>query len=213
MQSVLDRARIERAVKKNKRLNKIIFFDTIDSTNSFLYKGDIPGGTIAAADVQEKGRGKHGAVWVSARGGLWFSFVFTKKIKRPYYHVMLSSVAVAKALKIFGVKPRIKWPNDIIVSGRKICGILTENDYYRGRVVTGVGINVNNSPPESRAISLKEAAGKEADITLFFLKILRNIESGFERGKRAEITSLWNEMLVKTGEPVIKKRAKLRQAQ
>jgi BirA family biotin operon repressor/biotin-[acetyl-CoA-carboxylase] ligase len=185
-----------KSLKKNKVLNKIIFFDSIDSTSSFLKNNKFPTGTIVAAEEQSAGRGKHGAKWASGKGGLWFSFVINRKIKNPYDFVMLSAVAVMEALGKYGVKAMIKWPNDILVSGKKIAGILIENDYYGGRLVTGIGVNVNNRVPKNAgraAVSLKQATGRSADIGELFAGIVKKLDRyiGCLRLERGAIIRKW----------------------
>ncbi|MBN2755403.1 MAG: biotin--[acetyl-CoA-carboxylase] ligase [Candidatus Goldbacteria bacterium] len=185
-----------KAVLRNKLLNNVIVFDTIDSTNNYLLKNSNPSGTVAVAAVQKSGKGKHGAAWVSARGGLWFSFIIHQKIKMPFLFVILSSVAVADTLKSYGVKPEIKWPNDVLVNGRKVCGILIENDSYNGRIVTGVGVNLNNRIPAGKginAVSLSKLAGGKIDIDEFFCDVLKRIDknlAGIKTG-RAHLVSRW----------------------
>ncbi|PKL92390.1 MAG: biotin--[acetyl-CoA-carboxylase] ligase [Candidatus Goldiibacteriota bacterium HGW-Goldbacteria-1] len=184
------------AVLKNKLLNNVIVFDTIESTNNYLINNSNPSGTVAVAAVQKYGKGKQGASWISARGGLWFSFIIHKKIKMPFLFVILSSVAVADTLKSYGVKPEIKWPNDVLVGGKKICGILIENDSYNGRIVTGVGINLNNRVPAGKginAVSLSKLTGKKTDIDEFFCGVLKRIDQNLADIKtgRAQLISRW----------------------
>lgn len=185
---------IQKQIKNNKILNKFVYFDTVDSTNKRLAENDYASGTIILAGEQASGRGKRGAAWVSPRGGLWFSFVINKKIRRPYDYVVLSSVAVAEALKKFGVKPEIKWPNDVLVNNRKIAGILIENDYYEGRLITGMGVNVNNAPPKGiNATSLKKELKQNIDILNLFISITGKIDSylyGLKAGRK-RLISKW----------------------
>lgn len=166
-------------LKSNKVLNSLITFDTLDSTNQFLKSNNFAAGTVVRAAVQTAGRGKHGAKWSSGSGGLWFSFVINKKVKRPYDYVILSSVAVCEALRAIKVNAIVKWPNDILVEGRKICGMLIENDYFSGRLITGIGINVNNTVPKdaaAKAVSLRAIKGRKVDLEKFFPDILSRID-------------------------------------
>lgn len=185
---------ISRLVRKNRLLNKIILFDSIDSTNKYLMENDFASGTVVAARTQSLGRGKQGAKWVSGKGGLWFSFVINKKIVNPYMFVVAASVAVTETMAGCGIKPAIKWPNDILVGSSKICGILIENDSFNGRIVTGIGINLNNSIPRGlNAISLKTAAKKHVDEEEFFVKLLKKLDlyvSGINTLKK-KLVALW----------------------
>lgn len=132
---------------------KIYHFDSIDSTNLFakkLVKKGTEEGTVVVADVQTSGRGRKNRSWSSPKGGLWFSIILYPVIppKSGMVVTMAVSVAIAKSLhEITGIKPAIKWPNDLTINGKKVCGILTEleakNDVINNAVV-GIGINVNN---------------------------------------------------------------------
>ncbi len=192
----MNTAAIKQAVKSNKVLNSIIFFDNIDSTNACLKTNSFSSGTIAVAAEQTAGRGKHGAKWVSGKGGLWFSFVINKKVKRPYEYVILSSVAVCEALKAMKVKATVKWPNDILVDGKKICGMLIENDHYNSSLVTGIGINVNNTVPKDsaiKAVSLKTLLKRTVDMDKFFIAVLKRIDGYLEGmpGNKRVLVARW----------------------
>jgi BirA family biotin operon repressor/biotin-[acetyl-CoA-carboxylase] ligase len=168
---------IQKRIKNNQILNKLVYFDSIDSTNKFLSENDFASGTVVLAAKQTAGRGKRGAAWASAAGGLWFSYVINKKIRKPYDYVVLSSVAVVEALKKHGVNAEIKWPNDIIAEGKKLAGILLENDYYSARLITGIGINVNNKTPAGiNAVSVKQLTRGRADVNHLAVDIVRNLD-------------------------------------
>jgi BirA family biotin operon repressor/biotin-[acetyl-CoA-carboxylase] ligase len=175
---------VKTALKKNKILNSAVFFDSIGSTSQYLKDNDFATGTVVAAAKQTAGRGKHGAGWVSGEGGLWFSYVINKKIQKPYIFVILSSVAVAQALKEAGIEPVIKWPNDIMAREKKISGMLIENDAYNSKLVTGIGINVNNDTPEGHginAVSMKDLAGEKVDAGALLISIVKKIDSYISR--------------------------------
>jgi BirA family biotin operon repressor/biotin-[acetyl-CoA-carboxylase] ligase len=183
-------------VFRNRTLNNVICFDTIVSTNKFLAATDNPSGTIAVAGIQTGGIGKQGARWISGRGGLWFSFFIREKIIEPYIYVIISSVAVAETLEEFGAAPEIKWPNDVLVGGKKICGILIDNDFYHGRIITGIGINLNNAVPRgprTNAVSLKRLLGENVDIDDFFLKLVKRLDGYISARKKekAKLIGKW----------------------
>ena len=154
---------------------EVLYFDTIDSTNTKaqeLAEKGYPSGTLVVADKQESGKGRRGRSWVSPSGTGIFMTLMIKPDINPNNASMLTLVAalaVAKAItSVTGEEAMIKWPNDIVVNGKKVCGILTEMnaqfDYINNSVV-GVGINVHNeSFPEEisqMASSLMiEAGGK-----------------------------------------------------
>ena len=154
---------------------EVLYFDTIDSTNTKaqeLAEKGYPSGTLVVADKQESGKGRRGRSWVSPSGTGIFMTLMIKPDINPNNASMLTLVAalaVAKAItSVTGEKAMIKWPNDIVVNGKKVCGILTEMNAqfdYINHIVVGIGINVHNeSFPEeiSRMASslMIEAGGK-----------------------------------------------------
>lgn len=154
---------------------EVLYFDTIDSTNTKaqeLAEKGYPSGTLVVADKQESGKGRRGRSWVSPSGTGIFMTLMIKPDINPNNASMLTLVAalaVAKAItSVTGEEALIKWPNDIVINGKKVCGILTEMNAqfdYINHIVVGIGINVHNeSFPEEisqMASSLMiEAGGK-----------------------------------------------------
>ena len=154
---------------------EVLYFDTIDSTNTKaqeLAEKGYPSGTLVVADKQESGKGRRGRSWVSPSGTGIFMTLMIKPDINPNHASMLTLVAalaVAKAItSVTGEEAMIKWPNDIVVNSKKVCGILTEMNAqfdYINHIVVGIGINVHNeSFPEEisqMASSLMiEAGGK-----------------------------------------------------
>ena len=132
---------------------KVIHLDTVGSTNDYAKEigNKVSGGTLIISEQQTKGKGRLGRVWKSKSGdGIWMSLIIKPKIE-PYKAPFLTLVAgasVVKALSNLDVEASIKWPNDIIVHNKKICGILTELSAEMERVnyvVIGIGINTNKS--------------------------------------------------------------------
>lgn len=161
---------------------EILYFDSIDSTNTKaqeLAEKGYPSGTLVVADKQIAGKGRRGRNWESPSGCGIFMTLMLKPNINPNNASMLtlvSALAVAKALAdITGKDAKIKWPNDIVIDGRKVCGILTEMSAqfdYINNIVIGIGINVNNSSfPE------------EISATASSLRLL----SGGKKYRRAEI--------------------------
>ena len=161
---------------------EILYFDSIDSTNTKaqeLAEKGYPSGTLVIADKQIAGKGRRGRNWESPSGCGIFMTLMLKPDINPNNASMLtlvSALAVAKALAdITGKDAKIKWPNDIVIDGRKVCGILTEMSAqfdYINNIVIGIGINVNNSSfPE------------EISATASSLRLL----SGGKKYRRAEI--------------------------
>ena len=161
---------------------EILYFDSIDSTNTKaqeLAEKGYPSGTLVVADKQIAGKGRRGRNWESPSGCGIFMTLMLKPDINPNNASMLtlvSALAVAKALAdITGKDAKIKWPNDIVIDGRKVCGILTEMSAqfdYINNIVIVIGINVNNSSfPE------------EISATASSLRLL----SGGKKYRRAEI--------------------------
>lgn len=155
---------------------QIIYLKETDSTNSEAARGTdrFPHGTVIVAEAQTAGRGRRGRSWVSEPGeNLYFS-VLLKPDFEPEQASMLTLVmaqAVAEGIEeVGGVGCQIKWPNDIVLHGRKICGILTEMQMDTGHikhVIVGVGINVNQTKFAAEGLiyagSLRGELGMEMD--------------------------------------------------
>lgn len=142
--------------------NSITVYKSIDSTNTEAKRSAMLGaahGTVIAADTQTNGRGRHGHSFYSPAGtGLYLSVVL--KPEKPLADCTLTTIAAADALadtieELTDCKPEIKWVNDILVNGRKVCGILTEaiSDIESGMaeaIIVGAGVNISTRdfPPE-----------------------------------------------------------------
>ena len=161
---------------------EVLYFDTIDSTNTKaqeLAEKGYPSGTLVVADKQESGKGRRGRSWVSPSGTGIFMTLMIKPDINPNNASMLTLVAalaVAKAItSVTGEEAMIKWPNDIVVNGKKVCGILTEMNAqfdYINHIVVGIGINVHNE-------SFSEEISQMASSLM--------IEAGGKRFHRAQI--------------------------
>ena len=138
-------------------------YEVLDSTNKKakeLAEVGCPHGTLVTADAQEAGVGRRGRSWSSEPGqGIYMSLVLRPNLptNKASMLTLVSAMAVSKAIyemiKDCGVYPFIKWPNDIVLRGKKVCGILTEMSTKKGEidyVVVGIGVNVHNCefPPE-----------------------------------------------------------------
>lgn len=124
--------------------DNVVIFDVLDSTNDHLKEQyhQYDDGTVIVARMQTKGRGRFDRTWVSHLD-LTFSFLFKK---HQFPHAILAPVAIIQALETMGVSAMIKWPNDILVNKKKLCGILIESIYEGNRWVAdvvGIGINLH----------------------------------------------------------------------
>ncbi len=184
---------IHRNLKTTLLGKEIVFFETIDSTNTQakLKALEYPAGTIFIANTQTGGRGRLGRQWSSEPGrGIWCT-VLLKPTLRPTVasqFPLLTAVAIAQTLCKYGVEARIKWPNDILVHGRKICGILTEMGAELDRMnylVIGFGLNVKQQmldfPTElhSIATSVEMEVGEQVDRVQLICDILLELEQKY----------------------------------
>lgn len=212
---------------KTKIIGKDIkYFYTIDSTNDYAKKLASMGchdGTVIVAESQTCGRGRLGRLWYSGAGkGIWMSVVLKPQIALLDIQIvtLAASVAVCFAIEeVTGIKTGIKWPNDIILSGKKVCGILTETNSEMELInflVIGVGINVHQEiddfPDELRekAISLKmhfvnsgnNISLKRSDIIKSFLFKLEQLYNIINAGEKQEIIDQWKKYSITLGKSV-----------
>lgn len=143
------------SIRKTKWIgNEILYLPVIDSTNTKakqLAEEGYPSGTVVIAERQEAGRGRRGRIWESPSGdGIFMTLMLRPDIKPDNASMLtlVAALAVAAAIrKCTGRAAGIKWPNDIVMNGKKVCGILTEMSTqtdYVNHIVVGIGINVYN---------------------------------------------------------------------
>lgn len=152
----------------------LVFLDMVDSTNTRakqLAEAGAPDGTLVVAETQSAAKGRRGRSWMAPAGtGVWFSLLLRPQIEPEHASMMtlVAAMAVEKGIReTTGLHGRIKWPNDVVVDGKKVCGILTEMSADMdsvNHVVVGIGINANirEFPEELRekATSLFLASGQ-----------------------------------------------------
>jgi len=129
---------------------KLISFDKIPSTQTYAHElvssGRATDRTVVLADAQSAGRGRYKRTWVSHHGNLYTSFIYRIEERNPRLSYAVA-VAIAETLLPFGIRPSIKWPNDILIGGKKVCGVLIE--YSKDFVIIGIGINIKTNPTVS----------------------------------------------------------------
>lgn len=166
------------------------YLETVDSTNNYAKSmaKDSMEGKIIVAEEQTKGKGRLGRDWQSEKySGLYFSIILKPDIlpRNISKLTLIGSSAVYLALKELNIDIKIKWPNDILLNGKKVCGILTELSGQIEKIdyiIMGIGINVNNEFKDfneelhKKASSLKMELYKEIDRKLLLAKILNNFE-------------------------------------
>ncbi|MFO8098117.1 MAG: biotin--[acetyl-CoA-carboxylase] ligase [Salinibacter sp.] len=171
-------------------------FETVGSTNAEAIdwaRDGAPEGAVVATDYQSAGRGRHGRTWEAQKGqNLMVSVVLRPQLSADHLGLLTiaASVAVAEAIDAF-VSPHraaLKWPNDVLLEGRKTCGMLLESSFSGGRaadaVVLGIGLNVNQSQfPEAltdTATSLQLVAGRPVPRAPLFARLLRRLERRYD---------------------------------
>lgn len=165
---------------------RLHFYDTIDSTNAEALRRIAAGaqhGDVFWATGQSCGRGRRDRTWYSPPGNLYVTFVVETPVGQPVGQLaFVAAIGAGDALGDGYVTPaslRYKWPNDLMMDGRKLGGILIEGD-STGRnsnlVALGLGLNITSSPPDQKSVSLLEA-GFEANLN----EILRDVCFSIER--------------------------------
>jgi len=126
---------------------KLLSFDKIPSTQDYAHdliaNHTACNKTVVTALAQSAGRGRYRRNWVSHHGNLYASFIYKINERDPKLSYAIA-VAVAETLITFGINPQIKWPNDVLIDGKKISGILIE--YAQSFVIIGIGINIKTCP-------------------------------------------------------------------
>jgi BirA family biotin operon repressor/biotin-[acetyl-CoA-carboxylase] ligase len=184
-------------------------FQETTSTNDVVEKfarDGVKEGVVVFAESQRAGRGRLGRKWVSpAQRGLWFSVLLRPDL-RPQEATQLmvaSATALARAIQLAtGLEPKIKWPNDILIRGRKVAGILTELNAELDHikyVIVGIGVNVNlnagDFPADLRklATSLKAEAGAAISRPELAAAILRELDNDYARVGAGEFGAVADE--------------------
>lgn len=187
---------ITRQLTTSRLGKRIIYFEEIDSTNEVakrLAREGAEEGTLVVAEAQTKGKGRLGRQWLSPPGeGIYFTLILRPPFppQRAPQMTLIAAVAVARALsETTGLEVKIKWPNDILVNGRKVAGILTEMVADMDRIhclVVGIGININQEkvafPPEVAEIatSLKVELGRSLLRLPILIKCLSELERVYD---------------------------------
>ena len=170
-----------------------IRLETVPSTNTYAMQRDLAHNTVVVTGAQTDGKGREGRTFVSAKGGAYFSIVRQDELPLAQCarYMLAAPLAVLDALAQLGIESCINWPNDVLVEGAKICGILIETRWQADRVakaVVGVGVNVNNdlSAVPARVTSVRQRLGKEGDVDALIEHVCR----AFDRYMRCTTAQL-----------------------
>ena len=190
------------------------WYARLPSTNTFLKESltagrELPSGTVFAVREQTQGRGRREREWLSTSGeNLTFSILLKGKYspRQLPSASMAAAVAVADLLEAEKLKPVLKWPNDVLVNGKKICGILSEG--IAGGVIIGVGLNVNMKNAEhidQPATSILIETEKRRDVDELLGKLLKHLSVRLDewaQGGFPKIRKNWESKIPNIGKPV-----------
>jgi len=214
---------LRKLLRTNRLGQSIYVFDELDSTQDFANALPIVEsvhGTIVIAKKQKMGKGRIGKSWISPEGGLWMSIIF-----RPEFNMnsiiftqFIGAIAIAEAIKeVANIRCSLKWPNDVLINEKKVCGILVDVNLENKNkvIVMGIGLNANIEPSlvnnkltqdSINATSLNKECGREIDLVQLTKPIIDRIEYYYydflTTGKLMEIINLW-----KKNSDIIGKRA------
>lgn len=208
---MIDKLKISNQLKTKTFGQTIFSFDSIDSTNTYakqIPKIDAPHGTLVISEEQTSGHGRLQRNWISEKGkNLLFSVILypnfnTEKISLLSF---AGSLAIADAIdSITGLSSTCKWPNDVLVNGKKVCGMLLESSFVNSipeKIILGIGINVNQLEfPEElklKASSLQIESGIVMDRVTLLQKCLEELENRYEQLSNFNTQQLLNDWRMK----------------
>jgi len=189
----------------------------IGSTNTELleHADRYEHGAVFCARKQTVGRGRNKRDWRSQNGGLYFSVLLKDQdnISSSYPFILLSALAVVRCIQFCATSGvAVKWPNDVYINHRKVCGILAESSTQgnKSNVVIGIGINVNNNVSHLKdlrhpAVSLKECCGEEVDLSVLLDHIVDELDqlySDHSNGRFSQHLQELNRLLYAKGQEV-----------
>jgi BirA family biotin operon repressor/biotin-[acetyl-CoA-carboxylase] ligase len=182
---------------------------TMDVAKDMARRG-CPALTVVIAGRQTQGRGRLRRAWLSEEGGLYFTVVLRPSIPLQWCSRVnfLASLALACILRQdFGIEAGLKWPNDILVHGRKLCGLLSEMEAEDDQIHfinVGIGLNANNDPPpvEPAATSLKALLGRKVCRRELLLRFLDRLEEEVKADGWDAVIPQWKKYSVTLQKPV-----------
>lgn len=210
-----EKGRIKNGMKETKNQTKKIKvkkYGCISSTQEYAEKMKPYGeDVIITADRQSGGKGTKGRSFSSEKGGVYLSvlrFYENLPAKDAFLIMAGTCAAVCKTLEAGGLQPKIKWPNDVFVGGKKICGILTENTFSGENVLcslSGIGINVDNVLPDELddiATSVLRETGKKQSVKKWRERLIENLNFSLCDESKSEVFGEYEKRLGFIGENV-----------
>ncbi len=198
--------------------------DSTQITAKHLAANKAKEGTIVLAYFQKKGMGRNGREWFSPKGGIWFTIILRPHFSSEKANMIniIFTTACAEVFYSFGItQPVIKWPNDILINGKKICGILTQmkskprrkkdnlqNESEIEYALVGIGINLDTAIEDfpaalkNKATSIKQEIGKEIKMDDFLASLLEKIEKYYimlKEDKFSKIQKEWKKFSLPFG--------------
>jgi BirA family biotin operon repressor/biotin-[acetyl-CoA-carboxylase] ligase len=187
------------------------FHQSVGSTNDLAaewLRAGAPAGAVVIADEQRTGRGRHGRTWHTPPGtALALSVVLRPDESRAFLSSMIGALAVADLCSGLGLTPSIKWPNDVLLDGRKVCGVLPEAIWANQRllgVVLGIGVNVRVAfagELAQHATNLEAALGQRLERPALIAAILDSVER-YSQQPAAAVVERWRSQLGTLGQRV-----------
>ena len=170
-------------------------------------------GTVVLAETQQASRGRHGRSWISRSGNLYCSVLLYPTLDALQFLSCLAGVAAVRAIRrVTGLQPRLKWPNDVLLEGRKTAGILIESVVEGQDVkyaVVGVGVNVSLDPEELAGIpvaatSLREVTGEDVPRDELLVRLLHELDALYRELLQGQTpVEEWKELLDTLGREVV----------
>jgi BirA family biotin operon repressor/biotin-[acetyl-CoA-carboxylase] ligase len=215
MANLLDGALIEQRLRTRYLGRNLLYLDTVSSTQDVARaeaeRGG-PVGTAVLAEEQTAGRGRLGRAWVSPAGkNIYVTLVMRPPAAKLRVLSIVSPLAIADALEGIGLTPKLKWPNDVLVGGRKIAGILIETELSGDAVkyaLVGIGLNVNldvDAVPEIAGIatSVRRELGRDASREELLAALLNAFEARYEEALHGDaVFRAWRSRLETLGRRV-----------
>ncbi|MEE9236272.1 MAG: biotin--[acetyl-CoA-carboxylase] ligase [Thermoplasmata archaeon] len=195
-------------------IGNIVRRDVVDSTNEVakeLVAEAVAPWTVVVAEKQVEGRGRSGRAWVSPRGGLYLSVIVQEDLQRLPMISLTAGVAVVDTLRDQALKATIKWPNDVLIGGAKVAGVLVEGIVGPQTYWAIVGIGVNSDfalealPRQIRenATTLRHELGGRVDNELLLQSILDSFQSSYPApGEERSVVARYNEVCSTLGKEV-----------
>ena len=193
--------------------NRIFHFQELESTMDqakVLARSQAPHLSVVIAENQTTGRGRLLRKWFSSRGGLWFTLILKPQLPpvMSYMYNFAASLCLSRTLnRLFDLDVKVKWPNDLLLNGQKLAGLLSEME-TKGDMAEfiniGIGLNVNNEPREyeANAVSIKDILKKEVSRRLILETFLSDFEDQIQTPDAKTIIGLWKKQTSTIGSRV-----------